>query len=142
MARMWKENVKHGVEHPNGQLEQIFFAHFNRSFLHISHAAEHQINGSHVCLGISSHPTCTKKPDGTYALDYNPGADDFNKVPGWSTVDINTPKQSGIKPWYVYAPDIPDFEFDEGIIGFYICEICQESAGLPTCILCTKEIKA
>ncbi len=88
MARMWKENVKHGVGHPNGQLEHIFFAHFS-------------------CCGISDQWESRlfrdffEKPDGTYALDYNPGADDFNKVPGWSTVDINTPKQSGIKPWYV-----------------------------------------
>ena len=43
-------------------------------------------------------------------LDYNLKCPD-------GTVDINTPKPSGIKPWYVYAPDIPDFEFAEGIIG-------------------------
>ena len=50
----------------------------------------------------------SRQTDRTYACDYNPAADDFNKVPGWSTVDIKTPKESRIKPWYVYAPDIPD----------------------------------
>ncbi len=115
---MWKENVKHGVGHPNGQLEQVFFP--NCSACGTSDEWE-------SCLFRDIFtPYTYETSNGACPFAYNPTADDFNKVPGWSTVDITTPEQSSIKPWYVYATDIPGFEFDEGIIGFYICETCQD----------------
>ena len=71
LARTWKEKKKHGVGHPNGQLENIFFAHSSYSGM----------------LRELLQPYLYETPDGTYACDYNPAADNFNKVPGWSTVD-------------------------------------------------------
>ena len=96
LARTWKENFKHGVGHPNGQLENIFFAH--------SLYCGTSDKWESLVLRELLQPYLYETPDGTYACDYNPAADNFNKVPGWSTVDIKTPKESRIKPWLCVRP--------------------------------------
>ena len=107
ISSIWKENVYRGVGSPTGQLTSILF-----------HTGFHWWV-DHEMWARYRYPL----EDGALAVGYYTLPDDTALVPRWSTVDIDTPQESKILPWYVYRRD-HKWSTDSDDDGS--CDICTE----------------
>ena len=95
------------------------------SFLPTPHIAE--------CLENCYNRTCTKHPTERTHVTTIQQLTTSTKCPDGQQLISRHERNHVSSPGYVYAPDIPDFEFDEGIIGFYLCQNCNEGEKFHTC---------
>lgn len=115
----------HGVGQPNGHLEQIYLEASSVQGLH-----EHGYYSE--CLFWEFVPFQYRNDCGDLAIDYYKLPDDTSRVPSWSNVDIVPPRESAIKAWYQYFPDMgPDYPFS--VDGDNRCDGCVDGDDCHDC---------